>query len=101
MNRDLLAGGTVMLGAHGNSLRALVKHLDGISDAAERNIFGYGSRGVLIASRAGSGDANLVVGNWFGVDTTGEPGDLDTGRVRPGLGRPRQRPDRRRHQPVP
>lgn len=29
---DLLAGGTVMLGAHGNSLRALVKHLDDISD---------------------------------------------------------------------
>jgi 2,3-bisphosphoglycerate-dependent phosphoglycerate mutase len=26
--------GTVMIVAHGNSLRALVKHLDGISDAA-------------------------------------------------------------------
>jgi 2,3-bisphosphoglycerate-dependent phosphoglycerate mutase len=31
---DLRAGRTVMLAAHGNSLRALVKHLDGISDAA-------------------------------------------------------------------
>jgi 2,3-bisphosphoglycerate-dependent phosphoglycerate mutase len=30
---DLRAGGVVLLAAHGNSLRALVKHLDGISDA--------------------------------------------------------------------
>ena len=30
---DLETHGTVMIGAHGNSLRALVKHLDGISDA--------------------------------------------------------------------
>lgn len=30
---DLLAGRTVLAAAHGNSLRALVKHLDGISDA--------------------------------------------------------------------
>jgi 2,3-bisphosphoglycerate-dependent phosphoglycerate mutase len=30
---DLRAGATVMIAAHGNSLRALVKHLDGISDA--------------------------------------------------------------------
>jgi 2,3-bisphosphoglycerate-dependent phosphoglycerate mutase len=30
---DLLAGHTVLVAAHGNSLRALVKHLDGISDA--------------------------------------------------------------------
>ena len=30
---DLQAGETVMVAAHGNSLRALVKHLDGISDA--------------------------------------------------------------------
>lgn len=29
---DLRAGRTVLLAAHGNSLRALVKHLDGISD---------------------------------------------------------------------
>ncbi len=30
---DLAAGHTVLVGAHGNSLRALVKHLDGIGDA--------------------------------------------------------------------
>ncbi len=30
---DLNAGRTVLVAAHGNSLRALVKHLDGISDA--------------------------------------------------------------------
>jgi 2,3-bisphosphoglycerate-dependent phosphoglycerate mutase len=30
---DLTAGKTVMVAAHGNSLRALVKHLDAISDA--------------------------------------------------------------------
>jgi 2,3-bisphosphoglycerate-dependent phosphoglycerate mutase len=29
---DLQAGSTVLIAAHGNSLRALVKHLDGISD---------------------------------------------------------------------
>ncbi|MFC7401967.1 phosphoglyceromutase [Citricoccus sp. GCM10030269] len=31
---DLTAGKTVLIAAHGNSLRALVKHLDGISDEA-------------------------------------------------------------------
>jgi 2,3-bisphosphoglycerate-dependent phosphoglycerate mutase len=31
---DLLIGRTVLVAAHGNSLRALVKHLDGISDEA-------------------------------------------------------------------
>jgi 2,3-bisphosphoglycerate-dependent phosphoglycerate mutase len=37
---DLATGRTVLVTAHGNSLRALVKHLDGISDAdiAELNI---------------------------------------------------------------
>jgi 2,3-bisphosphoglycerate-dependent phosphoglycerate mutase len=30
---DLRAGGVVLVAAHGNSLRAMVKHLDGISDA--------------------------------------------------------------------
>ena len=37
---DLLAGNTVLIAAHGNSLRALVKKLDGISDSqiAELNI---------------------------------------------------------------
>ena len=31
---DLAAGHTVLVAAHGNSLRAMVKHLDGISDSA-------------------------------------------------------------------
>jgi len=37
---DLRAGKTVLVTAHGNSLRAMVKHLDGVSDAeiAELNI---------------------------------------------------------------
>ena len=37
---DLTAGRTVLVAAHGNSLRALIKHLDGISDAdiAELNL---------------------------------------------------------------
>lgn len=30
---DVLAGRTVLICAHGNSLRALIKHLEGISDA--------------------------------------------------------------------
>ena len=30
---DLRAGNVVLVAAHGNSLRALVKHLDGMSDA--------------------------------------------------------------------
>ncbi|MCZ2404158.1 phosphoglyceromutase [Paenarthrobacter sp. Z7-10] len=33
ISADLKAGKTVLVTAHGNSLRALVKHLDGISDA--------------------------------------------------------------------
>lgn len=35
---DLRAGRTVMVAAHGNSLRALVKHLDGIGDDAIVNL---------------------------------------------------------------
>jgi len=40
IKQDLTAGKTVLVTAHGNSLRALVKHLDGISDEdiAELNI---------------------------------------------------------------
>ncbi len=33
ISADIKTGKTVMIAAHGNSLRALVKHLDGISDA--------------------------------------------------------------------
>ena len=40
ISQDLKAGKTVLVTAHGNSLRALVKHLDGLSDdeIAELNI---------------------------------------------------------------
>ncbi|MEO7123981.1 MAG: phosphoglyceromutase [Lacisediminihabitans sp.] len=40
ITKDLAAGKTVLVTAHGNSLRALIKHLDGISDAdiAELNV---------------------------------------------------------------
>jgi len=40
ISKDLVSGKTVLVTAHGNSLRALVKHLDGISDdeIAELNI---------------------------------------------------------------
>jgi 2,3-bisphosphoglycerate-dependent phosphoglycerate mutase len=40
ISKDILSGKTVLITAHGNSLRALVKHLDGISDEdiAELNI---------------------------------------------------------------
>jgi 2,3-bisphosphoglycerate-dependent phosphoglycerate mutase len=40
ISKDLIAGKTVLVTAHGNSLRALVKHLDGVSDEdiAELNI---------------------------------------------------------------
>jgi len=31
---DLRSGKTVLVAAHGNSLRAIVKHLDGVSDEA-------------------------------------------------------------------
>lgn len=40
MQPDMVAGRTLLVTAHGNSLRALVKHIDGVSDAdiAELNI---------------------------------------------------------------
>jgi 2,3-bisphosphoglycerate-dependent phosphoglycerate mutase len=40
ISKDLIAGKTVLVTAHGNSLRALVKHLDGVGDEdiAELNI---------------------------------------------------------------
>lgn len=52
---DLRLGKTVLVAAHGNSLRALVKHLDGISDAdiAELNI----PTGIPLVYRL---DANLT-----------------------------------------
>jgi hypothetical protein len=77
VTRDDVGQGVYMRQSASNN--RVGSNLDGISDALERNIFANGGRGVFIASRAGSGDANLVVGNWFGVDAAGEPGALDTG----------------------
>ena len=52
---DLAGGDTVMVAAHGNSLRGIVKHLDGISDEdiAGLNI----PTGMPLDLRAGRGDA--------------------------------------------
>jgi len=52
---------------------------DGVSDVAERNVFANCGRGVWIASRSGTGDGNRVVGNWIGLDITGELGAVTTG----------------------
>jgi 2,3-bisphosphoglycerate-dependent phosphoglycerate mutase len=38
MAADLLAGQTLLVAAHGNSLRALIKHLDGVSDEEITNL---------------------------------------------------------------
>ena len=38
ISQELLAGKTVLVSAHGNSLRALIKYLEGVSD---EDIVGY------------------------------------------------------------
>lgn len=38
ISKELLSGKTVMIAAHGNSLRALIKYLDGISDSDIANL---------------------------------------------------------------
>jgi hypothetical protein len=76
VTRDPVSRGVYIRQSATNNL--IGSNLDGISDEEERNIFAAGTSGVQIASRAESGDANLVVGNWFGVDARGEPADLDT-----------------------
>jgi 2,3-bisphosphoglycerate-dependent phosphoglycerate mutase len=60
---DLLAGKTVLVAAHGNSLRALVKHLDGISDAdiAELNI----PTGIPLVDRLDENLAPLGAGEYL------------------------------------
>lgn len=60
---DLAAGKTVLVTAHGNSLRALVKHLDGISDAdiAELNI----PTGIPLVYRLNSDFAPLGPGEYL------------------------------------
>ena len=52
--RTCRTGKTVLVAAHGNSLRALVKHLDGVSDEA---IAGLNiPTGIPLRLRAGRGD---------------------------------------------
>jgi len=60
---DLQAGRTVLVAAHGNSLRALVKHLDGIGDAdiAELNI----PTGIPLVYRLGENLAPLGPGEYL------------------------------------
>ncbi|GAA1680311.1 phosphoglyceromutase [Microbacterium lacus] len=60
---DLRAGKTVLVTAHGNSLRGLVKHLDGISDAdiAELNI----PTGIPLVYRLGEDLAPLGPGEYL------------------------------------
>ena len=68
-SRDLRAGLRVLVVAHGNSLRALVKHLEGISDAdiAELNIptgaprrYDLDDRDLTVVSAAYLGDPEAV-----------------------------------------
>ena len=60
---DLADGKTVLVTAHGNSLRALVKHLDGISDddIAELNI----PTGIPLVYRLGDDFAPLAAGEYL------------------------------------
>jgi 2,3-bisphosphoglycerate-dependent phosphoglycerate mutase len=60
---DLRGGRTVLVAAHGNSLRALVKHLDGISDAdiAALNI----PTGIPLVYRLDSGVRPVVAGGEY------------------------------------
>lgn len=60
---DLVAGKTVLVAAHGNSLRGLVKHLDGISDAdiAELNI----PTGIPLVYRLGADLRPLGAGEYL------------------------------------
>jgi len=63
ISQDLIAGKTVLVTAHGNSLRALVKHLDGISDdeIAELNI----PTGIPLVYRLDSNFKPLVAGGEY------------------------------------
>ncbi|GEK81306.1 phosphoglyceromutase [Agrococcus baldri] len=63
ITKDLAAGRTVLVAAHGNSLRALVKHLDGISDddIAALNI----PTGIPLLYRLGDDDMPLGPGEYL------------------------------------
>jgi 2,3-bisphosphoglycerate-dependent phosphoglycerate mutase len=60
---DLTSGKTVLVTAHGNSLRALVKHLDGLSDdeIAELNI----PTGIPLVYRLNSNFEPIVKGGEY------------------------------------
>ncbi len=55
----------------GSSNNLVGTNEDEVSDDLERNVIGNCSTGVNLDSRTGSGDANLVVGNRFGLDVEG------------------------------
>jgi 2,3-bisphosphoglycerate-dependent phosphoglycerate mutase len=63
ISQDLVAGKTVLVTAHGNSLRALVKHLDGVSDddIAELNI----PTGIPLVYRLDANFKPLVAGGVY------------------------------------
>jgi 2,3-bisphosphoglycerate-dependent phosphoglycerate mutase len=63
ISKDLISGKTVLVTAHGNSLRALVKHLDGISDdeIAELNI----PTGIPLVYKLDSNFKPLVAGGEY------------------------------------
>ncbi|WP_405216023.1 phosphoglyceromutase [Agrococcus sp. Ld7] len=63
ITKDLDAGRTVLVTAHGNSLRALVKHLDGISDddIAELNI----PTGIPLVYKLGEDNMPLSAGEYL------------------------------------
>ncbi len=63
ISQDLVAGKTVLVTAHGNSLRALVKHLDGVSDdeIAELNI----PTGIPLVYRLDANFKPLVAGGEY------------------------------------
>jgi phosphoglycerate mutase, BPG-dependent, family 1 len=66
ISADLAAGKTVLVTAHGNSLRALVKHLDGISDAdiAELNI----PTGIPLVYKLGADFMPIAPGEYLDPD---------------------------------
>lgn len=55
----------------GSSNNLVGTNEDDVSDDLERNVIGNCATGINLDSSAGSGDGNLVVGNWIGVDATG------------------------------
>jgi hypothetical protein len=66
-----LSGSTCIYIRQGSSNNLVGTNEDGVSDDLERNVIGNCTTGVSLNSYAGSGDANLVVGNRFGLDVGG------------------------------